>query len=119
MSSEADTAHAGLEDEFAVAIATARGGADAGDMARAVLDHDRCPRILLGLTDGAQQAAYYDGVTWSVQFIPLNRDGLSTDRRLQVTKLPHRSQAETWVRDHAAGFAWLHPRVRWITRNAD
>lgn len=103
-----------LVDDLAVAIARERGGQDAGAMARAILAHESSVRMLVGLTEGAGEAAYYGPLMWGVQRLAFDADGVHERAGSQVTKCGDRDDLERWVREQGAALAWLHPRFRWV-----
>lgn len=104
-----------VEEEIAVAIARARGGKGAGKMARELLARDSGPGLLVGLAAGAEQAVYYDSVTWSVTFVGFDESGVDGHVEAQaVERCRHRQYAERFVRDRADEFEWVHPRFRWV-----
>lgn len=103
-----------LVDDLAIGIARERGGQDAGRMARALLARESSVQMLVGLTEGAKEAAYYGPLMWGVQRLAFDADGVSERAGAQVTKCRHRDDIERWVREQGAALAWVHPRFRWV-----
>jgi len=104
-----------LGDDLAVAITEHRGGRDAGNMARALLEREGSTKLLVALTEGARMAVYYEQLLWGVQLRGFDGDGVAA-RGTQVEKCRTRDALERWVLDHRAGLAWVHPRFRWPSR---
>lgn len=103
----------GLHDELTRALATTRGGNDAGKLARHLLSNDAATTLLVGITtDG--NATTYTRSSWSVQLVDLPE----TNRldNIEVTSIANRrtlTEFEQWLKDRdSALFAWIHPCYR-------
>ncbi|PSP77113.1 hypothetical protein BRC81_10810 [Halobacteriales archaeon QS_1_68_20] len=104
-----------VEADLAAAIAAVRDDVDPRAAARDLLGRDSGPGLLIGLTDGAERAVYYDGTNWGIRFVGFDEDGVADFAASQtVESCRHRRYAERFVRERATEFAWVHPRFRWV-----
>lgn len=110
----ADSLTEEIQPELAAAIARARGRDGAGKMARELLERDSRTGLLVGLTDDAEEAVYYDTLTWSLRAVGFDVNGVDGLGARTLGKRRHRRHAERFVRERADEFAWVHPRFRWV-----
>ncbi len=104
-----------VEADLAAAIAAARDDVAPRATARDLLGRDSGPGLLVGLTDGAERAVYYDGTNWGIRFVAFDEDGVADFAASRtVESCRHRRYAERFVRERAGDFAWVHPRFRWV-----
>ncbi len=103
-----------IESELSAVIARNRGDDGATTMARALLERDSQTGLLVGLVDGAEEAVYYDTLTWSVRTVGFDVNGVDGLGAKLLGKRRHRRGAERFVRERAEDFAWVHPRFRWV-----
>lgn len=111
---ETTDADGGVAEELAVAIATRRGGAGAGEMARRLLARDAGGYLLVGLTADAERAVFYEPAMYGLTRVPFDADGPDGGRVGEVERLDRRGAVEGYVREHADAFGWVHPRFRWV-----
>lgn len=86
-------------------------------MARELLEWEGSTKILVGLTEGARKAVYYEQVMWGVQMRDFDTEGVRSAPGSQVEKCRHRDELERWVRANMEGLVWVHPRFRWVRYN--